>query len=167
MVRPLRITRQILLLLQGWWFVLYVLNLFCMRKNHDLSEIWIRDLWVSSRQCYQLSHGGRLHAQKSIIYLGEVRIQGGWCHWQKLPVCSVQNLAHRKPSQVKVLKIESRGDTIAPCGIPLGIPIFKTEIFLHFKMIYPGSSVVSAPDNWSRGTRFESRYFSGFRTFYI
>jgi hypothetical protein len=34
------------------------LTSFTWGKNHDLSVIRTRDLWVSGRQCYQLSHWG-------------------------------------------------------------------------------------------------------------
>jgi hypothetical protein len=50
-------------------------NLFCMRKNHDLSGIRTRNLWVSSRQ---LSHGGRQHDQYSTVLIFCPTIQKWW-----------------------------------------------------------------------------------------
>jgi hypothetical protein len=53
------ITRQILLLLQGWFVRPMSSTSFAWGKNHDLSGIRIRDIGFSSRQSYQLSHGAR------------------------------------------------------------------------------------------------------------
>jgi hypothetical protein len=45
---------------------------FTWGKNLDLSGIPTRDLWVSSRQCYQLSHWGRQDNKQPLVISSNV-----------------------------------------------------------------------------------------------
>jgi hypothetical protein len=127
-------------------------------KNLDLSGIRTRDLWVSSRQCYQLNHWGRPPFECLLILILIQNLFIRLCN----STMAFQILTHTKFLCSKLLLCWNRACVGKFCVAPTQICVFSTQVFVWWP-VFPYKGCLFATQKFQNMLNFNTRAISDTR----